>query len=126
VQRQPITGRHDGHQKIHKETRLTVTFEQLKLHHKLIRGVHDLGYDAPTPIQAQAIPAALEGRDLIACAPTGTGKTAAFLLPTLQHLLNGPTRQTDAPDAGLGHYANSRAGDSGTRSGLPPGAPYVS
>jgi ATP-dependent RNA helicase RhlE len=73
-----------------------VTFEQLKLHHKLIRGVHDQGYDAPMPIQAQAIPAALEGRDLIACAPTGTGKTAAFLLPTLQHLLTGPSRRTRA------------------------------
>jgi ATP-dependent RNA helicase RhlE len=73
-----------------------VTFEQLKLHPSLIQGVHDQGYDAPTPIQAQAIPAAFEGRDLIACAPTGTGKTAAFLLPILQHLLTGPARQTRA------------------------------
>jgi ATP-dependent RNA helicase RhlE len=73
-----------------------VTFKQLKLNTSLIKGVHDQGYDAPTPIQAQAIPAALEGRDLIARAPTGTGKTAAFLLPTLQHLLSGPTRRTRA------------------------------
>jgi ATP-dependent RNA helicase RhlE len=73
-----------------------VTFKQLKLHPSLIQGVHDQGYDVPLPIQAQAIPAALEGRDLIACAPTGTGKTAAFLLPTLQHLLSGPARQTRA------------------------------
>jgi len=73
-----------------------VTFEQLKLHPSLIKGVHDQGYDAPTPIQAQAIPAAFKGCDLIACAPTGTGKTAAFLLPTLQHLLAGPSRQTRA------------------------------
>jgi ATP-dependent RNA helicase RhlE len=71
-----------------------VTFEQLKLHPRLMQGVHDEGYDVPTPIQDQAIPAALEGRDLIACAPTGTGKTAAFLLPTLQHLMSGPARQT--------------------------------
>jgi ATP-dependent RNA helicase RhlE len=73
-----------------------VTFEQLKLHPSLIQGVHDQGYDAPTPIQAQAIPAVFQGRDLIACAPTGTGKTAAFLLPMLQHLLTGPARQTRA------------------------------
>ena len=61
-----------------------------------MQGVHDQGYDAPTPIQAEAIPAAYEGRDLIACAPTGTGKTAAFVLPTLHHLLTGPARQTRA------------------------------
>ena len=70
-----------------------MTFEQLKLQTNLIKGVRDQGYDTPTPIQAQAIPAALTGRDLIAQAPTGTGKTAAFLLPTLQHLLTGPARQ---------------------------------
>jgi ATP-dependent RNA helicase RhlE len=81
---------------LYKETKQTVTFEQLKLHSSLIQGVHDQGYDVPTPIQAQAIPAAFEGRDLIACAPTGTGKTAAFLLPTLHRLLTGPARQTRA------------------------------
>jgi ATP-dependent RNA helicase RhlE len=75
---------------------LTLKFEQLKLHPRLLRGVRDLGFDAPTPIQAQAIPTMLECRDLIACAPTGTGKTAAFLLPTLQRLMTGPSRQTRA------------------------------
>jgi ATP-dependent RNA helicase RhlE len=75
---------------------LTLTFKQLKLHGSLMQGVRDQAYQAPTPIQAQAIPAALQGRDLIACAPTGTGKTAAFVLPTLQHLLTGPARQTRA------------------------------
>ncbi len=53
-----------------------------------------MGYEAPTPIQVQAIPAVLEGRDLIACAPTGTGKTAAFVLPMLTNIMNGSTRQT--------------------------------
>ena len=61
-----------------------------------MQGVLDQGYFTPTAIQAQAIPAALEGRDLIACAPTGTGKTAAFVLPTLHHLLGGLARQTRA------------------------------
>jgi ATP-dependent RNA helicase RhlE len=75
---------------------LTLTFEQLNLHSNLMKGVRDQGYAAPTPVQAQAIPAALRGRDLIGCAPTGTGKTAAFVLPTLQHLLTGPARQTRA------------------------------
>jgi ATP-dependent RNA helicase RhlE len=74
----------------------TSTFKQLNLHRNLMKGVRDQGYDAPTPVQAQAIPAALQGRDLIGCAPTGTGKTAAFVLPTLQHLLTGPARQTRA------------------------------
>lgn len=75
---------------------MTVTFDQLKLHPSLVRGIRDQGYNNPTPIQAQAIPTALEGRDLIACAPTGTGKTVAFLLPTLQRLLDGPARRTRA------------------------------
>lgn len=73
-----------------------MTFDQLKLHPGLMRGVRDQGFKDPTPIQAEAIPTALEGRDLIACAPTGTGKTVAFLLPTLQRLLSGPAHQTRA------------------------------
>jgi ATP-dependent RNA helicase RhlE len=79
-----------------KEDITTVTFEELELHSTLIKGVTAMGYDAPTPIQVEAIPPALAGRDTIACAPTGTGKTAAFLLPTLQTILNGPQRQTRA------------------------------
>ncbi|MBI4341027.1 MAG: DEAD/DEAH box helicase [Candidatus Omnitrophica bacterium] len=62
-------------------------FDSLNLHPDLLRGIHDLGYLRPTPIQAQAIPPILAGRDVIGCAQTGTGKTAAFVLPILHKLL---------------------------------------
>jgi ATP-dependent RNA helicase RhlE len=65
-------------------------FTQLKLHPDLLRGVKDLGFQKPTPIQADAIPPALAGRDLLACAQTGSGKTAAFLLPILHALMQKP------------------------------------
>jgi ATP-dependent RNA helicase RhlE len=63
-------------------------FLALKLHPTLIRGVEDLGFVRPTPIQSEAIPHALQGRDLLACAATGSGKTAAFLLPILHQLVD--------------------------------------
>jgi ATP-dependent RNA helicase RhlE len=69
-------------------------FSALKLHPALIRGVEDLRFERPTPIQAQAIPPALEGRDLLACAVTGSGKTAAFILPILHKLLENPKKGT--------------------------------
>ncbi len=65
-------------------------FNQLKLHSDLVRGIKDLGFQRPTPIQADAIPPALEGRDLLACAQTGSGKTVAFLLPILNGLMHKP------------------------------------
>src|SRR3712207_3245058 len=61
-------------------------FTELNLAPELVRNVTELGYETPTPIQQQAIPAALEGRDVLGRAPTGTGKTAAFMLPTLNRL----------------------------------------
>ena len=65
----------------------TLAFATLKLHPTLLRGVDRLGFVQPTPIQTEAIPAALQGRDLLACAATGSGKTAAFLLPILHQLV---------------------------------------
>lgn len=63
-----------------------MTFQELNLEESLLRALKEEGYDKPTPIQAQSIPHSLEGRDLLACAQTGTGKTAAFALPILQRL----------------------------------------
>jgi ATP-dependent RNA helicase RhlE len=71
-------------------------FTQLKLHPDLLRGVKDLGFNSPTPIQADSIPPALEGRDLLASAQTGSGKTAAFLLPILNGLMGKPRGTTRA------------------------------
>jgi ATP-dependent RNA helicase RhlE len=73
-----------------------VSFSTLKLHPDLLRGVKELGFTRPTPIQNDAIPAALEGRDVLACAATGSGKTAAFLLPILNQLLERPRGTTRA------------------------------
>ncbi len=64
-------------------------FEELKLAEPLLRAVKAEGYTTPTPIQIQAIPPALAGRDVLGCAQTGTGKTAAFALPILQRLSTG-------------------------------------
>ncbi len=61
-------------------------FADLGLSETVLKAVRDLRYSSPTPVQAAAIPAVLEGRDLLAAAQTGTGKTAAFLLPTLNNL----------------------------------------
>ena len=64
------------------------TFKEFELDGKILKALEELGYITPTPIQDQAIPKALEGLDLLACAQTGTGKTAAFMLPILDLLAN--------------------------------------
>ena len=68
------------------------TFADLGLDQPLLDALHDAGYDHPTPIQREAIPIALKGRDLIGLAQTGTGKTASFTLPIVNRLLGGPRR----------------------------------
>ncbi len=74
-----------------------MTFNDLQLSEPLSKAVQKVGYTTPTPIQAQSIPAILQGRDILGCAQTGTGKTAAFSIPTIQLLnsnLNNGGRKT--------------------------------
>jgi ATP-dependent RNA helicase RhlE len=71
-----------------------MSFEQFNFDKALLRAIAKQGFETPTPIQAQAIPMALEGRDVLGVAQTGTGKTAAFVLPSLQRLMQG--QRTDA------------------------------
>jgi ATP-dependent RNA helicase RhlE len=71
-------------------------FSQFKLHPDLVRGLKDLGFQRPTPIQADAIPPGMDGRDVLACAMTGSGKTVAFLLPILHRLIGRPRGTTRA------------------------------
>jgi len=69
-----------------------MSFDSLGLRAELLRAVDEKGYAAPTPIQTQAIPLILEGRDLMGSAQTGTGKTAGFTLPILQRLVSSPAK----------------------------------
>src|SRR5207302_1456639 len=75
---------------------IVMPFKKLGLPPSLVRNALALGYVNPTPIQLRAIPAALSGLDLVATAQTGTGKTAAFLLPVLQQLLDRARGKTGA------------------------------
>jgi superfamily II DNA/RNA helicase len=98
-----------------------LTFDNFNFDTKLSEGLYSMGYTSPTPIQEQAIPLILQGKDLIACAQTGTGKTAAFLLPVLHNIMGmaeekralntlilSPTRelatQIDRQIEGLGYF----------------------
>jgi superfamily II DNA/RNA helicase len=111
-----------------------LTFEDFQLDEDVLDGIHAMGYRSPTPIQQEAIPMILEGKDLIACAQTGTGKTAAFMLPLLHKILQlpadgintlilVPTRelaiQIDQQVEAMGYYLNVKSiavygGGSGT------------
>src|SRR5580658_5213957 len=69
-----------------------MSFEDLGLSPEVLKAVVDAGYTAPTPIQEQAIPYVLMGRDVLGCAQTGTGKTASFTLPMIDILAAGRAR----------------------------------
>jgi ATP-dependent RNA helicase RhlE len=73
-----------------------LSFATLPLHPTLLSGLRELGFDEPTPVQLEAIPPAVEGRDLVASAMTGSGKTAAFALPMLHRLMAAPAGTTRA------------------------------
>ena len=73
------------------------TFSELELDDSLLNALDTLGFDRPTAIQAAAIPPALDGHDILGSAPTGTGKTAAYLLPVLQHLIDFPRKKSGPP-----------------------------
>ena len=81
-----------------------MTFQELNLSQPLLRAVAQAGYQTPSPIQAGAIPPVLAGRDLLGCAQTGTGKTAAFALPMLDRLAAIPPRKTFS----MGHAEEKR------------------
>jgi ATP-dependent RNA helicase RhlE len=78
---------------------MEITFAELGLNEQILAGVATLGFNAPTPVQAAAIPAVLAGKDVIASAQTGTGKTAAFMLPTLQRIAVEKPDGAEKPDA---------------------------
>ena len=78
---------------------MEITFAELGLNEQILAGVATLGFSAPTPVQAASIPAVLAGKDVVASAQTGTGKTAAFMLPTLQRIAVEKPRGVENPDA---------------------------
>lgn len=94
---------------------MEITFAELGLNEQILAGVATLGFNAPTPVQAAAIPAVLAGKDVVASAQTGTGKTAAFMLPTLQRIAvekPGGAEKPDAKESNATAKPNAAAGRS--------------
>ena len=92
---------------------MEITFAELGLNEQILAGVATLGFNAPTPVQAAAIPAVLAGKDVVASAQTGTGKTAAFMLPTLQRIAvekPGGAEKLDAKERNAAAEHNADAG----------------
>jgi ATP-dependent RNA helicase RhlE len=105
-----------------------MSFEKFELHEKILAGVQDLGYKKPTPIQLQSIPPIMDGRDVMGLAQTGTGKTAAFVLPILQRLSQGQRGRIRAliiaPTRELSEQTNEAIGQLGRRTKLHSAAIY--
>ena len=105
-----------------------MSFSSFKLHPKIADAVAALGYETPTPIQIRAIPPVLAGKDVMGLAQTGTGKTAAFVLPILERLLPGPCRRVRcliiAPTRELAEQINVSIGELGCNTRLASCAIY--
>lgn len=105
-----------------------MSFQKFKLHEKILAGVQALGYKTPTPIQLQAIPPIMEGRDVMGLAQTGTGKTAAFVLPILQRFMEKPLGRIRAliiaPTRELSEQTNEAIGELGRKTKLRSTAIY--
>ncbi len=99
-----------------------MSFNQFALDPRIAAGITTAGYVTPTPIQKQAIPVILQGRDVLGLAQTGTGKTAAFMLPILQRLSRGPTRRVRAlilaPTRELAEQIHEASGELGVKTNL--------
>lgn len=99
-----------------------MSFKKFSFDRRIAAGINAAGYTTPTPIQDQAIPIVLEGRDVLGIAQTGTGKTAAFILPILQRLLNGRSRHVRAlilaPTRELAEQTHQAAIDLGKGTGI--------
>jgi len=105
-----------------------MSFISFNLHPQIMAGVKALGYDTPTPIQRQAIPPVLRGHDVMGLAQTGTGKTAAFVLPILERLMKGPRSSVRAliiaPTRELAEQIHKAIGSMGKQTGLRSAAVY--
>ena len=82
-------------------------FKELKLNRNILKALAEAGYEQPTPIQEQSIPSVLEGRDLLGCAQTGTGKTCAFSVPIIQRL-DEDARRASLRFRSMRMYASTR------------------
>ena len=105
-----------------------MSFEKFKLDEKIMAGVIAAGYKKPTPIQAHSIPPIMEGKDMMGLAQTGTGKTAAFVLPILQRLMSGKRGHIRAliiaPTRELSEQTNESIMQLGRKTGLSSASIY--